>query len=225
MSLTVASYRSGYRAAAARCCPTRRRWRGPMRARRRARSPRRTRRAGGASSRGDRRASLTKEGESCSAAAAQTTRDQSELACVGLDQVGQPGLDREHRRRQLDGREQAGAAHVVARAASRRTTRAPLPSSTGSCSTHALDAGARARGCRGSRGRRRRPPGGRRRCSRAGTAARRLVPERRLHALRRDHGAERDVARGQSLRARHQVGLDAVALAAEPGARAGRSRR
>ena len=56
VSLTVASYRSGYRAAAAPCCPTRRRWRAPTPAHRRARSPRRTRCAGGASSREGRQA-------------------------------------------------------------------------------------------------------------------------------------------------------------------------
>ena len=42
------------------------------------------------------------------------------------------------------------------------------------------------------------------------------VPERRANAIGDDDRAERHVARADPLRARHQVGREAVALAAEP---------
>jgi hypothetical protein len=53
---------------------------------------------------------------------------------------------------------------------------------------------------------------------------RRLVPERLPHAAARDHRAERHVAGADPLRARDQVGREAVALAAEPAAEAPEAR-
>ena len=50
--------------------------------------------------------------------------------------------------------------------------------------------------------------------------ARALAEERLLDAVRDDDGAHRHVARGQALRARHEIGRDAEALAAEVGAQA-----
>ena len=43
-----------------------------------------------------------------------------------------------------------------------------------------------------------------------------FVPERRAHAAAHHDGAERHVARADPLRARHQIGREAVSLAAEP---------
>ena len=195
----------------------RRRRRAPRRARRPARALRRTR----ARSRRviSRRSSgeVTNDGDSCSA---QPRRPRvirpSRRACASI---------RSGRRGSI-----ASTAGGSSTAASRPTVRTSCASgesandsrtaasSTGSCSTTRSSRRSRSMMSRFAR-----PAAQAVGMPAVGVAVaerrgRRLVPERRLHALRRDHGAERHVARGQALRAGHEVGLDAVALAAEPGA-------